>query len=399
MTRSLVAFVVIAVLVLPLTILLLLDPSSQAACTTGSTGGGGPSAVPGIPVADLPIFEAASTQFNLGPDGFAYLAALNYDESSFDTSNLPGVHSGANYDGAAGPMQLGIGGKAGPTWQSYEPQIPADVAGGADPPSVYNEADAVYAGAAKLAADGAPGDWQAAITAWNDYAPEIATVNMLVAQYTGITPTSTATGTSTSTTSTAAPTTTTSPSSSAGCSAATSGPSVPGASSMVGSNGVAAIPQGAPAAVQQMLSAGNELIDYDYSYGGGYCNAAENVPPGPASCPGQQENGAPGYDCASAVSFLLWNGGFAENVLDGAAEDSESLEDAGLSGPGKYVTIYAGESGGDPHAFIEVDGVVMDTVHGQPTTPGGTGPRWQSIAEVQYELNSGSFVERHPPGL
>ena len=78
---------------------------------------------------------------------------------------------------------------------------------------------------------------------------------------------------------------------------------------------------------------------------------------------------------------------------------SWTLENVGLQGAGQWVTIYAGTSGGQGHTFIEVAGIVLDTVHGSATTPGGTGPRWQPASEVSYETNSGSFVTRHPQGL
>ena len=68
------------VLGVPLMILLVLDPSAQAACG-GTPTGPGPSSVPGIPPNLLPIFEGAAQQFELGNDGWAYLAALNYAES------------------------------------------------------------------------------------------------------------------------------------------------------------------------------------------------------------------------------------------------------------------------------------------------------------------------------
>ena len=65
----------------------------------------------------------------------------------------------------------------------------------------------------------------------------------------------------------------------------------------------------------------------------------------------------------------------------------------------RSLTIYAGTSGGQGHTFIEVAGIVLDTVHGSATTPAGTGPRWQPASEIAYELSSGSFVTRHPQGL
>ena len=63
------------------------------------------------------------------------------------------------------------------------------------------------------------------------------------------------------------------------------------------------------------------------------------------------------------------------------------------------MTIYYGESDGQGHVFIDVDGVVMDTVHGAPTFPAGTGPRWQPLSDAAFELATGSFQARHPPGM
>lgn len=112
------------VLGLPLMILLLLDPNdSQAACSGTSTGPG-PTTVPGIPTDLLPIFEGAGQQFQLGSDGWAYLAALNGAESTFGTNNGPGtgVLQGSNSAGAAGPMQIGIGGAATDNWDTSWPR-------------------------------------------------------------------------------------------------------------------------------------------------------------------------------------------------------------------------------------------------------------------------------------
>jgi hypothetical protein len=144
-----------------------------------------------------------------------------------------------------------------------------------------------------------------------------------------------------------------------------SGPTTPGAVARVLANGLAAIPQGAPPAVQEMIAAGNQIIGYPYSYAGGHSPASMRVPPGPNADPGSQENGGPGYDCSSAVSFVLWGGGLGQSLLGGQVDDSWTLMG----------------------------------VHGSATTPAGTGPRWQPASEIAYELASGSFVTRHPQGL
>ena len=377
---------------LPLMILLALDPAAQAACSSTPTGPG-PASVPGIPRNLLAIFEGASQQFALGNDGWAYLAAFNDAESTFDTNQGPGtgVLSGSNSAGAAGPMQIGIGGAASDNWDTIAAEIPAGLPGGVQPPSVYNETDAVYGAAALLKRWGAPGDWQAALVAWNNYPPEIAQVTQLVAQYTQ-------TGQPQPGTKDAATSTGPVPPGGQGC-VPVSGPTTPGAVARVLPNGLAVIPLGAPAAVQEMIAAGNQIIHYPYSWGGGHSTASMRVPPGPGVDPGAQENGGPGYDCSSAVSFLLWGGGLGQSLLAGQVPTSWTLENEGLPGAGQWVTIYAGTSAGQGHTFIEVAGIVLDTVHGTSTTPTGTGPRWQPASEIGYELSSGSFLTRHPQGL
>ena len=385
------AIAALMVLGLPLMIVLLLDPSSQAACD-GAPAGPGLASVPGIPTSLLSVFEAAAQQFQLGSDGWAYLAALNYAESSYGADNGPGtgVLSGSNYAGAAGPMQIGIGGAATDNWSTVVAQIPPNLPGGAQPPSVYNETDAVYGAAILLKRWGAPGDWYAALVAWNNYPPEIAQVTQLVAQYTNTARGQGGAPAAASTTPVAA--------GGQGC-VPVSGPTVPGAVARILPNGLAAIPQGAPPTVQEMIAAGNQIIGYPYSWGGGHAPVSMKVPPGPGADPGQQENGGPGYDCSSSVSFVLWGGGLGQSLLGGQVLTSWTLENVGLQGAGQWVTIYAGTSGGQGHTFIEVAGIVLDTVHGSATTPGGTGPRWQPASEVSYETNSGSFLTRHPQGL
>lgn len=375
-------------------VVVLISAGSSSASNCGAASGG-PSSVAGIPQQDLAYFEGAAQQFALGSNGWAYLAALNYDESDFDTSNLPGVHSGTNSAGAAGPMQIGVGGAATDNWATVEGSIPTGLSGGVTPASVYNEVDAVYGGAALLAKWGAPANWLKALEAWNDYAPEISTVEELVAEWTGQ-----STG-DTGTAATGIAKTSPTPAADTGndtC-VAVSGPSVAGAASTVEKDGLAAIPTQAPPAVQAMLAAGNELIDYPYSWGGGHSAASMTIPPGPTADPGEEENGGAGYDCSSATSFVLWGGGLGESLLHGQVFTSQEFAGVGAPGQGQWVTIYYGESGGQGHVFIEVDGVVLDTVHSGATFPAGTGPRWQPLSDVAFELQTGSFTAIHPPGM
>ena len=153
--------------------------ASQAQCAGGFAGAGGP--VGGIPSADIPIFQGAATKFALGDRGPSILAAINYIESTFDTSTLRGVHSGTNGAGAAGPMQIGVDGTAGDTWDKVKVNAPGDPPG--QPPNVYDEADAVYSAANYLRGSGAPGDWPGAIFTYNHSSAYVQQVLSLAAGY------------------------------------------------------------------------------------------------------------------------------------------------------------------------------------------------------------------------
>ena len=115
----------------------------------------------------IQYYIQAAAAANLGPDGYAYLAGINHVESGFGSSTLPGVDSGTNPYGAAGPMQIGVDGQAGNTWGGVVGRIPVSLPGGTSPPSVYNAADAIYGAALYLADSGAPGDWQNAVFSYN----------------------------------------------------------------------------------------------------------------------------------------------------------------------------------------------------------------------------------------
>jgi hypothetical protein len=123
-----------------------------------------PSAVPGIPSAYLAAYQSASARFDLGPDGWSYLAGIGEVESDHGRSQAPGVHSGQNaYGCCAGPMQIhnGFGTGAG-TWGAY-----ATDGDGNGRKDIYAPADAVATAARYLRANGAPGDWPRAVFAYN----------------------------------------------------------------------------------------------------------------------------------------------------------------------------------------------------------------------------------------
>ena len=117
--------------------------------STALIGGGAPSqqAQQDIPPQLLPVYQTAADSCPGLP--WSVLAAIGKVETDHGRSTAPGVTSGANFAGAAGPMQIGIGGKAGNTWAAYA--VDAD-GGGAD---VYNPVDAIFTAASYLCANGA----------------------------------------------------------------------------------------------------------------------------------------------------------------------------------------------------------------------------------------------------
>jgi hypothetical protein len=102
------------------------------------------------------------------------LAAIGKIESDHGRYSGAGVHSGANGAGAAGPMQIGIGGAASNTWGGAPRHragakargygVDGNGDGWAD---VYDPADAIPAAARFLKAHGARGNVRAAVYAYN----------------------------------------------------------------------------------------------------------------------------------------------------------------------------------------------------------------------------------------
>lgn len=141
----------------------------------------------------------------------------------------------------------------------------------------------------------------------------------------------------------------------------------------INADGTATAPVGAPAAIQQMVAAANQIIDRPYRMGGGHSRWNDS-----------------GYDCSGAVSYVLHGAG-----LLSSPEPSTGLESFGSSGPGQWVTVYA-DAG---HAFIVIAGRAFDTANfGGPNIPAGSGPRWRANP-LGNLADGGSYVVRHPAGL
>lgn len=91
------------------------QPQGDAELVCGASG----EAKETIPAEYLKLYQDAAQTYGEGSLDWAILAAIGVVETNHGHSTLPGVHSGANPWGAAGPMQFGIGGAAGNTWGAY----------------------------------------------------------------------------------------------------------------------------------------------------------------------------------------------------------------------------------------------------------------------------------------
>jgi peptidoglycan hydrolase CwlO-like protein len=131
----------------------------------------------------------------------------------------------------------------------------------------------------------------------------------------------------------------------------------------VDAGGLAQAPADAPAAVKQVVAAGNAIAGLPYSYGGGHGSFRANA-----------------YDCSGSVSYALAAAGLLSSPLD-----STGFESWGEPGPGRWITVYANVG----HAFMVVAGWRFDT-----SALSGGGTRW-----TRAMRGSGGFVARHPPGL
>jgi hypothetical protein len=131
--------------------------------------------------------------------------------------------------------------------------------------------------------------------------------------------------------------------------------------------GLAAAPIEAPAAVQEIIWAGNQIVGLPYIYGGGHASFTSH-----------------GYDCSGTVSFALHGANLLSTPMD-----STEFEGWQKPGVGKWVTIFANAE----HAYMTVAGVRLDT--SSANDPSNLqGPRWRPLRP-----GNAGFVVRHPKGL
>jgi hypothetical protein len=329
-----------------------------------------------IPPLYLRLYEQAGQRYGLD---WGVLAGIGKVECDHGQDPAPScTQEGAvNAAGAGGPMQF-----LASTWARYG--VDGDGDGRADR---WDAADAIYSAANYLRASGAPGDYGAAIFAYNHASWYVAEVERWAVRYGG--PITQASASEQQ------------PSLLAGEAAGTA-EGIEGADvSLVGKSQtpvrfiageraelapgdghVALVPAGMPAVVQAMVVAGNELQGLAYGPGGH---------PNPL--------GSLQEDCSSTVNYVLYRAGVRplKEIIE-QNPVAQSYVSWGAPGPGRWVTIYATDAP-TPHVFIVIAGLRLDTSHnGTDVGPNRdeNGPRWRILDQIPTWA---SWSVRHPPGL
>ena len=150
-------------------------------------------------------------------------------------------------------------------------------------------------------------------------------------------------------------------------------PLTPGERARLLPSGQAAAPAAAPAAIAQMIAAGNQIAGKPYVYGGAHGLALSEI--------------APAYDCSSSVEHVLYGAGLLPVSYAGPSSELESF---GVPGPGRWVTVYANPD----HVFLYVAGLRWDTHDAAGPGDGSAGIGWHPLIR-----DATGFVARHPAGL
>jgi cell wall-associated NlpC family hydrolase len=142
---------------------------------------------------------------------------------------------------------------------------------------------------------------------------------------------------------------------------------IAGRTAQLRTDGKAAIPRGAPKAVQTVIAAANRIIGKPYLWGGGHARLIDR-----------------GYDCSGSVSFAL----IGASLL-ASPEVSGALAHWGAAGNGRWISVYANKG----HVYMEVAGLRLDTSPVGDAT-GRMGVRWRPLIGRRT-----GFHTRHPLGL
>ncbi|HEV7937672.1 MAG TPA: lytic transglycosylase domain-containing protein [Solirubrobacteraceae bacterium] len=315
-----------------------------------------------IPPLYLSLYEQAARHYRLD---WAILAGIGKVECDHGRDPDPSCtkQGAVNSAGAGGPAQF-----LASTWAEYG--VDAD---GKGLPDRWDPADAIYAMANYLRASGAPKNYRKAIYAYNHAGWYVNEVEHWASLYRGsvqaameVEPGGAGEATEVEWPGVGAVET------------------IPGTRALLspGDGHLALAPAGAPAVVEAMVIAGNEL---------------QELPYGPDGHP--DPLGAIDEDCSSTVNFVLYMAGIRplaeilrENPL---AQDYVNWGDPG---PGRWVTIYATTEPTD-HVFMVIAGLRLDTSYkGTDVGPNRDegGPRWRILDRIPTWAH---WSVRHPPGL
>ncbi len=318
----------------------LVATQSRASCSAPASApaGASPRARSEIPRWLMPVYAGAAERYGLGPAGWAYLASINDEETDFGRD-----------------LQISPAGAVG--WMQFEPETWLRYGVSADPgqpeaqPDPYDPWDAIYAAAAYLRASGAPGDWPAAVYAYNHASWYVAQVLARAQSYLTRAPPA----------------------------AGVPEQSPSGADSSIAR---CANETATDTSAARVEAAADELaaMAVPYVYGGGHVTPATPDP---------------GLDCSSSVSWVLQHAGIEVPTMT-----SGEYESWGQPGPGRYVTIFA-----NPEHVLMAIRSSLDarwryfgtSGFGHPDAPNGTGPAWFTVTPSATYL--AAFVERHLGGL
>jgi hypothetical protein len=312
-----------------------------------------------IPAEYLRLYEQAARHYGLD---WAILAGIGKVECDHGRDPDPSCtkEGAVNAAGAGGPAQF-----LASTWAQYG--VDAD---GKGPPDRWDPVDAIYAMANYLRASGAPRNYRKAIYAYNHAWWYVEEVEHWASLYRGPAQGIMAGG-ALDIDDVDWP----------GVGAVAT---IPGTRAVLspGNGHLALVPAQAPAAVQAMVIAGNELQDLPY---------------GPDGHP--DPLGASDEDCSSTVNYVLYRSGvrpLAEILRENPL--AQDYVDWGDPGPGRWVTIYATTEPTD-HVFMVIAGLRLDTSYrGTDVGPNRNeaGPRWRIL---EHTPTWAHWSVRHPPGL
>lgn len=317
-----------------------------------------PSGLVDIPPLYLSLYMAAARRYGLD---WTVLAAVGKVECDHGRDPDPScTHAGAvNSAGAGGPAQFLAG-----TWRAFG--VDADHDGLADR---WDPTDAIFSMANYLRASGAPEEYRHALFTYNHSWSYVAEVEHWAAVYRA---------------DAQADPQTSLPTSEGSRAGGELVRAVPGARAILapGDGHTALVPAEAPAVVQAMVIAGNELQDLPYG-------AAGHPDP----------RGASSEDCSSTLNYVLYRSG-VRSIGEIVRENplAQDYTHWGEPGPGRWVTIYA-TAAPIAHVFVVIAGLRLDTSHdGTDVGPNRSqdGPRWRVLDRIPTWAH---WTVRHPPGL